>query len=230
MSELNNLDLWDKVKKTDPEFTKSVSQRGGYTSVSPQYQIKCATEQFGAYGQGWGFESCEIDLSQLEVLGLAMVKAVFFFTKDGERHTFPINNSWPVKMGAKVDNDFAKKAETNTMSKALSKLGFSADIFMGEFDNPDYVDAVNNEFSLEKAENKIDEQARQQEEHEAWVESSLKTLSTCQGMNELKKVYSGLVRKANLLKDDTSIIKFTKTKDERKLQLEEKDDISIQTN
>ena len=60
---MSNLDLWDKVKKTDPDYTKQVTQRGGYTSISPQYQIRCATEQFGCYGDGWGFESIDLDLS-----------------------------------------------------------------------------------------------------------------------------------------------------------------------
>lgn len=217
---MNNLDLWDKVKKTDPEFTKKASQRGGYTSVSPQYQNMCATEQFGPYGLGWGLESCELDLSHIDSLNLVMVRAVFFYMIDGKKHSFPINNSWPVKMGAKVDNDFAKKAETNTISKALSKLGFSADIYMGQFDDPDYVGAVSNEFALEKAEDKLEEQSRQQEEHEQWVDSSLKTLSTCVSMNELKKVYTGLVRRANLLKDTVSVAKFEKAKESRKAELE----------
>lgn len=218
----SNLKLWDSVKKTDPEYTKHVSQRGGYTSISPQYQIRCATEQFGPYGKGWGFESCDLDYSQAEALELVLVRAVFFFVSDGERSTFPVNNSWPIKQGSRVDSDFVKKAETNTMSKALSKLGFSADIFMGEFDNPDYVASVNNAFSLEKAENKIEEQERQAAEHAKWVESSLATLSTCVSLNELKKVYSGLVRKANLTKDSVSVLAFTSEKDKRKIELEGK--------
>ena len=37
---------------------------------------------------------------------------------------------------------FAKKAETSTMSKALSKLGFNADVFLGEHDNPIHVELM----------------------------------------------------------------------------------------
>ena len=222
MSEDQNMTLWDSVKKTDPEYTKAVRMRGGYTSISPQYQIMKATEQFGSYGSGWGFESIELNLDHVESLGLVMVKAVFFYVVAGEKSTFPINNSWAVKMGDRVDDDFAKKAETNTMSKALSKLGFSADIFMGEFDNPDYVESISNEFSLEKAEDKIEEKAKQDDEHEEWVNSSLELLGGCQTMNELKKLHGGLVRKANLTKDTVSVVKFTKAKDAVKLKLEEK--------
>jgi hypothetical protein len=216
----DNLALWDKVKTTDPEYTKQVNQRGGYTSVSPQYQIMQATEQFGSYGKGWGFKTIKLSLDHLDATGLVMVEAVFFYVTGDKEHTFPINNSWPVKMGERIDSDFAKKAETNTMGKALSKLGFSADIFMGEFDNPDYVAAISDEFALEKADNKVDEMARQEEEHQEWVRKVIESLSTCQSENELKGVFSGAVRKARLRKDDVAIARFTRAKDSRKTELE----------
>lgn len=229
--ETTNLHLWNKVKKTDPQYTKKVTFGRSFTSISPQYQIMEATEQFGAYGCGWGFESCDMDLTHVDSLGLVLVNAVFFYVLDGKKSSFPINNSWPVKQSAKpdakIDPDFIKKAETNTMSKALSKLGFSADIFMGEFDNPDYVEYVSNEFALEKAEDKIEEAANQEAEHQAWVESVIKTISTCVTLNELKGVFGGAARKAKLRKDDAAIIKFTRAKDERKLEIGGNDDNSI---
>lgn len=222
---MNKLELWDAVKTTDPEYTKKVSFGRSFTSISPQYQIMKATEQFGPYGSGWGFESCDMDFSQTESLGLVLVKAVFFYIGGGDRYSFPVNNSWPVKQStkpdAKIDPDFIKKAETNTMSKALSKLGFSADIFMGEFDNPDYVQAISNDFAMEKAEDKIEEQAKQQEEYELWINQSLDIIGGCQSMNELQKLFTGLVRKAKLYKDDAVIIKFTKAKDAKKTELEQ---------
>lgn len=217
---MSNLDLWDKVKKTDPIYTKYVDQRGGYTSVSPQYQIKCATEQFGMYGQGWGFLNISFDYGLVDTLGLVIVRAEFFYVINDKQHSFPINNAWPIKVGNRVDQDFAKKAETNTMSKALSKLGFSADVFMGDFEDRDYVEAVTNEFALEKAENKIEEKEKQDEEYNKWVASSLEILSTCQSMSELKKVYTGLVRKADLYKDKPTALIFDKAKNERKAHLE----------
>ena len=61
-----NLKLWDAVEKTDLQFTKHVNQRGGYTAISPQYQLKCATEQFGAYGAGFGLSVSDFDMSIFE--------------------------------------------------------------------------------------------------------------------------------------------------------------------
>ena len=49
----NNLFLWEQVETTDPEFTTKVNQRGGFTAIGAQYQIKNATEVFGAFGHGF---------------------------------------------------------------------------------------------------------------------------------------------------------------------------------
>jgi hypothetical protein len=46
----------------------------------------------------------------------------------------------------KVDDNFAKKIETDALTKAISKLGFNADIFMGKFDDARYVNEMNIEF------------------------------------------------------------------------------------
>lgn len=231
---MNNLELWEKVCKTDPAYTKHVSQRGGYTSVSPQYQIKEATEHLGAYGQGWGFESCDLDFSQLELTGLVIVKAVFFYELSGKRNSFPINNSWQARSGSgdsvRFDPDCAKKAETNTMSKALSKLGFSADIFLGEFDNPDYIEVVQNKYALEKAENKLEEQARQDAQHKEWLDASVNTISTAINLNELKGIYQSLVRKAGLTQDVGAVKTFTDAKDKRKQTLEAENVAPISNN
>ena len=50
----NNLFLWEQVETTDPEFTTKVNQRGGFTAIGAQYQIKNATEVFGSFGHGFG--------------------------------------------------------------------------------------------------------------------------------------------------------------------------------
>lgn len=220
MEDKNHLDIWERVKKTDPNHTKKVTQRGGYTSISPQYQLMIATQVFGPYGKGFGFESCELDYSQLEALGLVLVKAVFFYVQDGERHTFPVNNSWPVKTGSRVDNDFAKKAETNTMSKALSKLGFSADVFMGQFDDPEYVSIVQNEKAIENAEDKITEEENQKAEYRSKCLKEIKFISTASNTNELQKLFTEFVRRAKLHSDNDHILALKTAKDARKKELE----------
>lgn len=223
----NNMGIWDQVKKTDPEFTKKSGFGRSFTSISPQYQLQEATKVFGPYGKGFGFESCDIELFNDLDAKLAFVKAVFFFVDEDGRHTFPINNTWSIMAGSAkkgtlhVDEDFAKKAETNTMSKALSKLGFSADVFMGQFDDIDYVNHVTNETALTKAENKIDEIAKQEAEHREWVETTIRVIESSVSLHELESVFKKVVRKAKLTNDTTSIAKFDNAKNKRKSQLAE---------
>jgi len=217
---MNNLKLWDAVKETDKEFTKNVNQRGGYTSITPQYQMQEATKQFGPYGIGWGFKSVDMDFSAIDSLGLVIVKAVFFYVLDGKEGSFPINNTWPVKQGSRVDSDFAKKAETNTMGKALSKLGFNADIFMGLYDDPNYVEDVANKKNLEKAEDKIAEQAKQDLEWSEWKQKELKAYDLIPNIDALKSVFTGHIKKIKLRGDDPAMRLFTIMKDKRKKELE----------
>lgn len=143
---MKNLELWAKVEKTNPNYTKQANVKGNkITSIAPQYQIKQATEQFGSYGSKWGFKTLDFDYT-LKDIGMITLNAVFFYP-EGE---FPMVNSVQLfKDGAmtKIDDDFAKKVETDTLTKALSKLGFSADIFLGKFDDVKYLNEVKKEFA-----------------------------------------------------------------------------------
>jgi len=217
---MSNLKLWEAVKETDPSNTKHVSQRGGYTSIKPQSQIREATKVFGVYGTGWGFDSINMNYSMIDSLGLVIVEAVFFYVLGGKKSTFPINNSWPVKQGSRIDSDFAKKAETNTMGKALSKLGFNADIFMGEFEDPNYVDFIADKKNIEKAEDKIAEQAKQDSEWSEWKQKELKAYDLIPNLDALKSVFTGHIKKIKLRGDEPAIRLFTTMKDARKKELE----------
>ena len=46
--------IWNNVSKTNPKYTKQVGFGRKFTSINAQYQIMVATEQFGAFGKGWG--------------------------------------------------------------------------------------------------------------------------------------------------------------------------------
>lgn len=136
-----NLSIWNKVAATSPSKTKRVNQRGGFTAIDPTYQAMKATERFGPYGIGWGLSKTEFDYTLIEQ-GLVIHKAVFFYLIDGKKGDFPITNAIKIfadKEKTRIDEDFAKKVETNTISKSLSRLGFSADVFMGLFDDGEYL-------------------------------------------------------------------------------------------
>lgn len=142
----NNLELWKKVEKTNPNYTKVANVKGNkITSIAPQFQIKNATEHFGIYGVTWGFKDVEIDYTLVPVCGMVYWKAIFFFP-NGE---FPATNSisiWRDGAMTKPDDQFAKKVETDSLTKCLSKLGFNADVFLGLFDDVRYVNDMKQEF------------------------------------------------------------------------------------
>jgi hypothetical protein len=167
---MSNLALWNKVEKTNPSYTKKANVKGNQiTSIAPQYQILNATEQFGSYGIAWGFKNMDIDYT-LKDIGMVSFKATFYYP-NGE---FEIINSIGLyKDGAmtKIDNDFAKKLETDTLTKALSKLGFNADIFLGRFDDVKYVEEMVEEFKPVKI-YKTPSKQTVQDKKEYWNEFS----------------------------------------------------------
>ncbi len=145
------LDLWESVSKTNPKYTKKVDQKGGYTAINPYYQIMEATKLWGPYGNNWGLEEIEFDYSQLSFMGLVIMEAVFFCPES----RFKINNAIePVSAKGRRDPDFMKKIETDTITKALSRLGFNSDVFMAQFDDAEYVAMRGAEAQLEEAEDK----------------------------------------------------------------------------
>ena len=149
---MNNLELWNKVEKTNPKYTKGAKLGGReITSIAPQYQIMQVTEQFGVYGEKWGFKDILLSYDLVERFNLVVFKGTFFFP-NGE---FEIINSCKLYMdrnNTMVDDNFAKKIETDALTKAISKLGFNADIFMGKFDDVRYVSEMKKEFAEKKSE------------------------------------------------------------------------------
>jgi len=174
---MENLKLWNKVEKTNPSYTKKANVRGNnITSIAPQFQIKSATEQFGVYGKAWGFKSVAFDYT-LKEFGMVVFNATFFFP-EGE---FPISNAisfYRDNARTKIDSDFAKKVETDTLTKALSKLGFNADIFLGKFDDIRYVEDMKEEFKA----------GEQKENDERVIDAMLKA-ENCTTVDELNALW-----------------------------------------
>jgi len=144
--ENKNLELWNRVEKTNPNYTKKAKVGGmTITAIAPQYQIMMVTEQFGVYGKTWGFKNVQLDYSLVEKYDMVVFKGTFFFP-EGQ---FEIVNSCKLFMDRNkkmLDDNFAKKIETDTLTKAISKLGFNADIFLGKFDDVRYLNEVKEEF------------------------------------------------------------------------------------
>ena len=146
MENKDNLELWKKVEKTNPNYTKKAKVSGvNITAIAPQYQIMMVTEQFGVYGEAWGFKDINLSYDLVDKFNMVVFKGTFFFP-NGE---FEIINSCKLYMdrnNTMIDDNFAKKIETDSLTKAISKLGFNADIFLGKFDDVRYLEQVKEEF------------------------------------------------------------------------------------
>jgi hypothetical protein len=139
----DNLSIWSAVSKTNPDNTKHVSQRGGFTSICAQSQFMEATRQFGPIGIGWGYDA------DAPIFHEALV-----FVRVTLWHGSRANVFGPVIGGAewksdkgRLDSDAPKKATTDAITKLLSQLGFNADVFLGLYDDNKYVEQMRKEFN-----------------------------------------------------------------------------------
>jgi len=144
MSEKENLDknmeLWKKVDTTDPNFTRSAGNTDRhFTTINAYYQISVATKLWGSYGYKWGLKNIEWKIHQtVRKIDIVLYKAIFYYPAA----EFEINNAICID-----DDEFMKKLETDTLTKALSRLGFNADVFFGKFDDNRYVENLKKQFN-----------------------------------------------------------------------------------
>ena len=158
--QIDNLSLWNKVEKTNPAHTKDAKiGQLSIKAINAQSQIKEATKQFGTYGNTWGLKNLKYSFMDIGTTKMAMLGAEFYYPS-GE---FEIHTTLKIAymtQGAngylKIDDDFMKKMETDVTTKALSKLGFNADVFMGLYDDNRYVNQMKEEFNpVPKAQPKV---------------------------------------------------------------------------
>lgn len=142
---MNGIELWKKVAKVDPKFTKEVNAPGKpkFTNIDTYYLIQEATAEFGSMGHGFGLKDTTIEEVHLGEEILLKLSGTFWF--DGGE--FPIYNALKLmyktsKGYVKVDEDAYKKIMTNTIAKALSYIGFGADVYMGKFEDAAYVNEL----------------------------------------------------------------------------------------
>ena len=145
-AKLANMILWDAVCKTDPKHTKKVNQRGGFTAIDAHYQVQEATRQFGPIGEGWGFDFELLDAAP----GTIIAKVTLWHGKPDQ--TITQCGQKKINTAKGPDEDAAKKAVTDGLTKCLSYLGFNADVFLGKFDDNKYVQDMTKEHDPEAKE------------------------------------------------------------------------------
>lgn len=126
------MELWNKVCSTPPKHTKEANNgRFKFTCIDPQFQTKQATEIWGPYGGAWGLRNFRWEkIEVLETVNIFLCAE--FYYPDGQFDVL-------VDMKYRPGFDTAKCLVTSAKSKALSMLGFGADVFMGMYDDVHYV-------------------------------------------------------------------------------------------
>ena len=234
-----NMAIWSQVEKTDPAATKSAKVNGQQiTSISGQHMIKRATEVFGPVGIGWGWsvveerfdQGGEIRNDKGELIGREAghtVRICLWFKQGGERGEVEQYGCTPFtyksKWGVTTDTEAPKKSLTDAIKKALAMLGFSADIFLGLFDDRDYVAQREEEEAIAKAEDKEAAIERQKQERLDWLKSAVEAMAGAVTMHELKTLHAKFVRDATRRNETAFVTRLARAFDERKAQLEQKE-------
>lgn len=236
---IDTLKLWNSVERTDPAFTKHVTEGGRkYTAISPYYLIKKATEVWGPIGLGWGFDitdsyftegspfAYEFSPTQEPVViptEMHTARVRLWYMDEDRRaevedfgHTpFVFNTS----KGPKTDFEAPKKSVTDALKKCLSMVGFSADVFLGLFDDELYREDIKEHFALEKADNRVEMEEQQRAEFAQYVSAHKELLATALGIPELEQIYRVVVRKLTYRNEKELIKEFSRIKDKRKAEL-----------
>lgn len=234
-----NMNIWSQVEKTAPEATKAAKVNGQQiTSISGQHMIKRATEVFGPVGIGWGWavaeerfdQGGEIRNDKGEIIGHEVghtIRIKLWFMQDDKRGELEQYGCTPFtyksKWGVTTDTEAPKKSLTDAIKKGLAMLGFSADIFLGMYDDRDYVAERQAEAALEQAENKEVEIERQKQERLDWLKASVEALDTAATLHELKKLHAHFVRTATRRQETAFVTRLARAFDEREQQLKEKE-------
>ncbi|MBZ7534636.1 hypothetical protein FMK99_02940 [Klebsiella quasipneumoniae] len=227
-TEQDNLALWKRVFKTDERFTKAFTQNGGGTSINGTYLTMLATREFGPKGQGWGIDILEErfdtgapitrtikgadgnntwELIPDGMGGLLMekhhvIKIRLWYLKNdvrGEEYAYGCTPYiYGSKYGPICDGEATKKSLTDATKKALSGLGFSGDIFMGLYDNPEYRQKNKAEFDLKNASETAEDAARLRQEFDDKLTRVANTLAHGVTVNEINGVFSPIAREIDV--------------------------------
>ncbi|MFD3238302.1 hypothetical protein ACE2AK_04010 [Rahnella perminowiae] len=101
---------------------------------------------------------------------------------------------YKTRNGIKTDGETHKKSLTDAIKKALSMLGFSADVWLGWHDMPEYLADNAIEHSLKNASDKAEDVVRMRKELDEKFAANTETMKSAVTANEVIKIASSLNR------------------------------------
>lgn len=201
MCNKENLHIWNHANKMDPKFLKPDDSGGRPSfSVNSYWIFMKATELFGPMGEGWGYDIVEDRFDEgADIWHPASLKKdipislgkhtthtirlkVWYTNKEGKKivssdHFGHTTYIYMTHKGIKTDGEAPKKSITDAVKKCLSMLGFAGDVYMGQFDDREYVEALQTEFEIENAEDKDKVTLEKQDELKKDIENILNNIT-----------------------------------------------------
>jgi hypothetical protein len=145
---------WSELCRTDPTHTKRFERAGGFkgTAIRPIWNQYRLTEHFGPCGIGWGFTKPEYQIVQgTDELLVYCTIMCWYMDDNGERaEIYGVGGD---KVTAKQqrgpfnDDEAFKKALTDAIGNAFLRVGLSADVHMGLFEDSKYVQETRKHFA-----------------------------------------------------------------------------------
>ena len=194
------------------------------TSINSEYMFMRATEIFGPIGTGWGFDIVEekmitgAPMSEAVFEGGKIIGNRILRDADGsilfeQNHSlliefwYVLNRTkgrvtaygatpymYKTRRGFMADGEVMKKSLTDAIKKSLSMLGFSADVFLGWHDMPEYREENATEFAIRNASDKAEDVTRLREELDEKLAKVADTITSAVTVNEAIKVHASIAR------------------------------------
>lgn len=217
-----NLSIWKMNQETDPNHVKDAMK--GLSSIDAYYIFQQATKTFGPCGIGWGYEEVSEDYQAGEAVTDKegnitghiinhIIRIKLWYKWDGERGEIPSIGSTKYisknKYGMVSDEEAAKKSLTDAIKKALSMLGFSADVYMGKFEDAAYKHEIGNKKAIENAVDKDAEKVKQAESLKADFDKCIEQMEQAVSISMLEGLYKGMARR--LTDRDVSMMRKLKS-------------------
>ena len=208
--------IWEQAKQVPPSATKE-NKSGGFdsTSINGYWFFQKATEMWGPIGTGWGYDILEEtftdgvpirDPGSKEIICHSVMHTIkiSLWYPDCEKPVVQYGHTPYIIMtqkGPKSDMEVMKKSLTDAIKKALSMLGFAADVYMGDFADIDYKRARIIEEQIETADNKAEEIEIARKSINELVANNIKAISTAMSKHEAIQIETGVRRTLHFQKD-----------------------------
>ncbi|WP_324028622.1 exodeoxyribonuclease VIII [Pantoea sp. JZ2] len=131
------------------------------------------------------------------------IKIAFWYLRDdGVAERFEAYGAtkylYKTKHGITCDGEAQKKSLTDAIKKALSLLGFSADVWLGLYDQAEYKQENATEFAIKNASEKAEDVSRLRNELDEKLTRVANTIESAVSPNEAKKVFDTLAREVEV--------------------------------